>query len=699
LAFPRKHIGAASRALWTIQERVVFAMSVNKLLVATLTLLLVAALGAAQEQEQPGDLQPVAPLSRTRLMNFQNYGGGMEQSFALTPDGKRLAMAGHNFLVMYDLSGSVPFAQPRHVPLDNVFLYNAAISSTADGKTLVCVPSQHGQDNTVRFVDMASGKLIREIDNDQPFFGLAVSPDAKVLALGGQQHLELWDAVSGDELRIIAGPANTIFRQMTFSADGRTLAAAAGDTSVVLFEVATGKERQKLRMTIDGVGPANPRFRQLNNGMPLTAVAFSPDGRLLAVGGTDSAVHLYDLATAEELPPLTGHLAAIRALVFTPHGKQMISFDAEGVKQTWSTGQFRKAASMKLPTLTDSELEDLWHDLAEADSFHTYRTMRHLSADPKRAVALLRRHVQPAPAGDSARIAQLVNDLQNPSAAVRRKAMAELRKHGEAAYGALSQANDGRGNQTVQILMNKLEAQANTPERMRSLKAVQVLERIGTKEAKELVEKLAGGAMGVPLTIQAKAALERWSGPGAKSVGGPTAAETLWADLGSEDAARAYRAIHGLVAIPQKALLLFREHLKPSAAPDLRQIDRSLADLDSNDYATRQKASADLARLGVAAEPALKKVLAGKPSAEVRRRVGELLERIKTNDMPVELLRGLRALEVLERLDARDTEPLLEALARGAPTERLTQEARASLARVSRRSAFPGTAREQATKD
>jgi hypothetical protein len=643
---------------------------------------------ADEGPERAGDLTPVAPVAQLRIFNLRNY--GTESGFALSPGGKTLAFGSGNVLLVEDLSRPrPPYQQPRSVAVENFCFGNSPLSFLPDGKTVVGISAQNPEDASLRFWDVATGKAVREIDNDEPFVGLAVSPDGKRLALGNPQRIEVWDAASGDEVRVFyrQGQPNLASRVLAFSPDGKMLAAEANEAEVELWEVATGKERQRLRLAIDAP-PQGVNFGYQGAAGSVTALAFSGDGALLAAGGSDQAVHLWDLVGNQELPPLVGHQAPVRALTFTPEGKNLVSLDAEGLRLTWRVSRIARAPTGRHPALGDGEFEDLWTDLAEGDAFSTYRAARYLTDDPRRAVALLRRHLRPVPAGDPSRLAQLTADLQSPNAAQRRKAMAELRKQGEAALGPLKQLAAGpQQHRAAQIVIRKLEAQVSPAERARSARAVRILEQIGNDEARQLLDKLAKGAAGAHLTLEAQAAAERLAhanGPART----PADLDALWEDLAADDAARAWRAMQGLAGAPSKALSLLRQRLKPQAALDAGQIHDLLADLDSEEFTVRQKAAARLENLGARAEPALKEALADHPSAEVRRRLGRLLERLAAGNIPPpETLRGLRALEVLERLDPGQRKPILEALARGAPAAPLTQEARAALDRLATRTA------------
>jgi hypothetical protein len=156
---------------------------------------------------------------------------------------------------------------------------------------------------------------------------------------------------------------------------------------------------------------------------------------------------------------------------------------------------------------------------------------------------------------------------------------------------------------------------------------------------------------------------------------------TLWEELADADAGKAYRAMQVLLAAKEQAVSLLKERLHPAAAIDGPRIDRLIGDLDSDRFEVREKAVQELQRIGDDAEPALRKILAGKPSAEQRLRVEQLLQEIdaaRSSDR----LRDLRAVEVLEWLDTADAQQVLKTLASGDPQARLTREAKASLQRL-----------------
>jgi hypothetical protein len=156
--------------------------------------------------------------------------------------------------------------------------------------------------------------------------------------------------------------------------------------------------------------------------------------------------------------------------------------------------------------------------------------------------------------------------------------------------------------------------------------------------------------------------------------------EQLWADLLSADAAKAYRAIGTLAATPEQTVPFLKQRLRPVPATDPKRLSRLLADLDSDHFAVRQKATKELEGLAEQAELALRQKLTEKIPLEMRKRLEQLLAKL---EVPAgEQLRVLRAIEVLEHIATKEAKQLLSTLAEGASASRLTQDARAALGRL-----------------
>ena len=138
--------------------------------------------------------------------------------------------------------------------------------------------------------------------------------------------------------------------------------------------------------------------------------------------------------------------------------------------------------------------------------------------------------------------------------------------------------------------------------------------------------------------------------------------------------------------MPKQAVPFLRERLKPVAAVDNKQIERLIADLESNQFAVRKKATDELEKLGPMARSALDKVKKAQPSLETRRRVEELLERLDISQTPApRALQASRAVEVLEHIGDAEARQVLQTLAQGAPDAALTKDAKDSLERLAKR--------------
>ena len=573
--------------------------------------------------------------------------------------------------------------------------YGEGVSAafTPDSKQVVMTSwGGHQGVHPVSVWDAATRAKTRSLDedvNDTPFTAVAVAPDGKTIAFGagvaqrrsGASHVVFWDLASGDEVGqldgVPTGPAQNqavVYKALAYSPDGRTLAALL-DGRAVLIEVATGKPHGEMAV------PLSPPQLQNNQVQAYGALAFSPDGRTLAVGCSDGAVLRFDLLTGLESTPLPGHSAAVVALCWTPDGKQILSYSRDGQLFAWRAASGREW-SPKAGPLTPEDLEALWEVLRGDDARDLFGCVRTLSANPDQAMPFLRKHLPPAPRGDEQLMERLVNDMQKDYNS-RKRAVVQLRKIGLPAAHALQQGMQrGTNDNLMHRLYYELSNAAPPAEEARAVRALRVLERIGGPEAAKLLKELADGAPTAGLTVQAKAALERLPKVEPKKPE-PTAAG-LWEALGGKDSVAAHRAIRALVRRPSGATEL-RDGLKEVAAKaefddDPKRIAKLIGDLDSEDFPAREGATKDLRAMGRIVVPFLRKALQKKTSAEMKSRLEKLIEEAAKGSPP-EMLRVGRSLEVLELMGTDEARQTLEALAKEAKGAWLRQAVGESLQR------------------
>jgi hypothetical protein len=159
--------------------------------------------------------------------------------------------------------------------------------------------------------------------------------------------------------------------------------------------------------------------------------------------------------------------------------------------------------------------------------------------------------------------------------------------------------------------------------------------------------------------------------------------ELMWADLAGQDATKAYASILSLTAVPNASVSFLEKRLQPATA-DPHRIGELIGELDSNQFSVREKATSELVQIGDLVTAQLRDALRRQPSLELRRRLEEMLQKIENQSLSGEPLRILRAMEVLEHIGNVESRRVLEKLAQGAPGARLTREAKLSLQRLAK---------------
>jgi hypothetical protein len=164
--------------------------------------------------------------------------------------------------------------------------------------------------------------------------------------------------------------------------------------------------------------------------------------------------------------------------------------------------------------LTAAEMERYWRALGDADPEAAAEALGYLASAPaadREVVPFLRKHLKAVSPFAVKRLGKLIADLDNDEFAVREQAQRELERMGEDAAPALRKALAGKPAPEVRRRIESILKKARTfsPETLQVVRAVEVLENIGTLEARELLKSLADGVPEAVLTQEAKASLER----------------------------------------------------------------------------------------------------------------------------------------------------------------------------------------------
>jgi WD domain, G-beta repeat/WD40-like Beta Propeller Repeat len=170
--------------------------------------------------------------------------------------------------------------------------------------------------------------------------------------------------------------------------------------------------------------------------------------------------------------------------------------------------------------------------------------------------------------------------------------------------------------------------------------------------------------------------LEEKSSPKEGSVG------VLFDDLKMRDPKNATRAVFALAAEPGQSLPLLRKELRPVRGASREELANLVNDLGSNEFVVRQKAATELEKLERVAGGALQDLLRANPPLDVRRQAEYLLGQLEEPNLSTEIIRSVRAVEVLERINSPESRQILSDLANGHSEGRLTAEAKAALKRM-----------------
>jgi WD40 repeat protein len=207
-----------------------------------------------------------------------------------------------------------------------------------------------GMDNTVRLWDGATGEPRHTLTHSGGVTCLAFSPDSRLVVSGsGDQTVKIWDAESGALFRELHGHVGRSVETsgvvgVSFSPDGKFLAAASRDQTVKIYEVSTSQELHTLREHTDRANSV----AELSH-----AVAFSPDGSIVATS-CHNAIRIWDWKAGKLLKTWPGHEGQIKALVFSSDSQLLASGGADQGLRLWNVTTGTEIACLRGHT------SDIW---------------------------------------------------------------------------------------------------------------------------------------------------------------------------------------------------------------------------------------------------------------------------------------------------------------------------------------------------
>lgn len=489
--------------------------------------------------------------------------GGPVESVAFTPDGKRLfasgwslnsgqwdvesgkqtlyrrEQAGYHQLVStpvglrsvsYELSNKPSNEIAVHDPIEGKILETVrwiaqkdigingmrSAKLATDGRTLLVVhgdePSQTEGKSYVTAHDIPTGRRLAQfsVPGDLYFWQSPFSPSGRWVVLAGK----VYHVRSGTELFTPSGAPGEVLvpsgrfaeGPVWFSMDGRLMAGLLGpkgssttSKNIAVWEMASGK--------------ILARFPKSG----LTAkVVFGPDDRTIALADA-SGVHLYDLLGGNRLaeftaPDITCEVnvrgADAETIVFSPDGRTLATGHRDGSITLWAVPRMEAVKQVK---------NDVWVELGAESPAVARAAIDQAVRNPAATMKLMTAKFRPTVPPANPEVATLIKGLDDDEFAVREKSTQKLRELGAKAERPLREALNGTSSaETRRRIMGLLDGLPATVERLtvsgdtlRGVRAIEVLERIATDEARELIAGWANQTQDPQIAAEARATLDR----------------------------------------------------------------------------------------------------------------------------------------------------------------------------------------------
>lgn len=428
----------------------------------------------------------------------------LTDGLAYSADGSELFIAGQRW--------NLKTGEPIKLESDDDFRFDQTNSRraviAADGQ----LAGSFLNGNALLFWQPTTAKTLSRIEPDGKlkgeWFSLAFSHDGKRAATGMwfpprrdvadevlDPTVHVWDIAKGVRAKSLRHRTNPVARVM-FSPDGETLAVVSFPTRLELWHLPSGRLLRE--MYLDDL-------EELPRVYAFPTLAFAPHGQWIAFTHEPGSIVIVETMTGKEIVRLKGHQGLISSLAFSPDSRRLLSGGRDTTALLWSV-QPDDATPKTWPSN-----EQLWDDLGGAPG-SAYRIVWALAKHPDKAVTVLGPNLKGDVGAPEKEIRELVDKLSSEKFAQRDAAIRRLKQIGTRAFptleAALKNAPNLETTRRIEGLLRTVET-ALTPETLRDLRGMMILELIATPEATRLLESLSNGDPGAAKTRLAQSALAR----------------------------------------------------------------------------------------------------------------------------------------------------------------------------------------------
>lgn len=290
-------------------------------------------------------------------------------ALAFSPDGQHLAVSGNREVLIHKADGS---GLVQRLPGKAERILSVAFS--ADGKMLVAGGGTPARAGEVQIWDTAGWKQLRAVPvTEDTVFGTSISPDGSKVAAGGADNtVRMIETATGKELFRIGNHENWVLGTV-FGVDSKRVITVGRDRAAKLTDASTGAFLENVNLLrselsavarhpskdiiVIGGEERHAYIYQVDRGRNIRiaddanqlrkldrekgaifALAWSPDGKHIAVAGGGPEISVYDAETGKRTAVCAGHDAGIYVLAFTPDSKRIAAGGFDGQVRIYDAG-------------------------------------------------------------------------------------------------------------------------------------------------------------------------------------------------------------------------------------------------------------------------------------------------------------------------------------------------------------------------